>query len=237
MSLLEPTVYRMAINMENNKIIVVGAGHGGLVAAAVLAKNGYNVTVYERNTKKQLGYDWRDCASLKVIREVGIDSLSESDFQIMPRTSFYLASCISPIVQSQENAKTNSTTVERRALLSALVDHAKECGAKIKFGVSVTEPIIDGDRVSGVVTDKGEVLCDLVIDAAGVDSPIRTALPEDFGIELNHAPGEVLYAYRGYFNKEEKYPETRSPYEVFIYQMGKKGLSWCVTEEDRKSVV
>ncbi|MBQ3051771.1 MAG: NAD(P)-binding protein, partial [Clostridia bacterium] len=30
-------------------IIVAGAGHGGLTAAALLAKAGFDVTIYERN--------------------------------------------------------------------------------------------------------------------------------------------------------------------------------------------
>ncbi|MCR5041882.1 MAG: NAD(P)-binding protein, partial [Clostridia bacterium] len=40
------------------KIIVAGAGHGGLVAAAHFAKAGYDVTVYEKNAREDLGYDW-----------------------------------------------------------------------------------------------------------------------------------------------------------------------------------
>ena len=38
------------------KILVAGAGHGGLVAAAILAKQGYDVTVYEAKKKEDLGH-------------------------------------------------------------------------------------------------------------------------------------------------------------------------------------
>ena len=34
------------------KIIVAGAGHGGLTAAYNLAKNGFDVTVYEKNKRE-----------------------------------------------------------------------------------------------------------------------------------------------------------------------------------------
>lgn len=33
------------------KILVAGAGHGGLAAAALLAKDGHSVTVFEKNTR------------------------------------------------------------------------------------------------------------------------------------------------------------------------------------------
>ena len=44
----------------SRKIIVAGAGHGGLTAAALLAKAGFDVTIYERNEEGKLGYDWTD---------------------------------------------------------------------------------------------------------------------------------------------------------------------------------
>lgn len=37
-------------SMRNRKVIVVGAGISGLATAALLAKDGYNVTVLEKNS-------------------------------------------------------------------------------------------------------------------------------------------------------------------------------------------
>ena len=42
------------------QIIVAGGGHGGIAAAHLLAKRGYDVTVYERHTRENMGYDWTD---------------------------------------------------------------------------------------------------------------------------------------------------------------------------------
>ena len=42
------------------KVIVAGAGHGGLVAASKLAKFGYDVSVYEKKQREELGHDWED---------------------------------------------------------------------------------------------------------------------------------------------------------------------------------
>ena len=42
------------------KIIVAGLGHGGIAAAALIAKAGFDVTVYEQKSEGTLGYDWTD---------------------------------------------------------------------------------------------------------------------------------------------------------------------------------
>ena len=46
------------------KILVAGAGHGGLAAAGLLAKQGADVTIFERGTEEGLGYDWTDIFNL-----------------------------------------------------------------------------------------------------------------------------------------------------------------------------
>ena len=42
------------------KIVIIGAGHGGLQAAKELSKDGFDVTVYEKNSPEKVSYDWRD---------------------------------------------------------------------------------------------------------------------------------------------------------------------------------
>ena len=42
------------------KIIVAGGGHGGITAGMLLAANGYDVTVYEKNSRENMGHDWTD---------------------------------------------------------------------------------------------------------------------------------------------------------------------------------
>ena len=45
------------------KIIIAGAGHAAMMCGATLAKNGYDVTVYERRKRKDVGYPWFDCVN------------------------------------------------------------------------------------------------------------------------------------------------------------------------------
>lgn len=52
------------------KIIVAGAGHGGLVATAILSKAGHDVTVIEKEKRESLGHDWEDRFSFDLLREI-----------------------------------------------------------------------------------------------------------------------------------------------------------------------
>ena len=61
------------------KIIVAGAGHGGLAAAAELAKAGYDVSVYEAKKRNELGHDWEDRFSFDLLLSaVKADKLPDS---------------------------------------------------------------------------------------------------------------------------------------------------------------
>ena len=59
------------------QIVVVGAGIGGLVAAAGLARNGHRVTVYERlSSTTEIGYAFRITAnSDRCLKILGIDTI------------------------------------------------------------------------------------------------------------------------------------------------------------------
>ena len=38
----------------SKKIIVAGGGHGGIAVASILSRNGFDVTVYEKNSRENM---------------------------------------------------------------------------------------------------------------------------------------------------------------------------------------
>ena len=60
------------------RILVAGAGHGGLTAAYNLSKAGYDVTVIESKKRENLGYDWHDALEMSAFTESGIPCPPES---------------------------------------------------------------------------------------------------------------------------------------------------------------
>ena len=63
------------------RILVAGAGHGGLSAAYNLARNGYDVTVIEAKSREDLGYDWHDALEMSAFIESGMPCPPESMYE------------------------------------------------------------------------------------------------------------------------------------------------------------
>ena len=213
------------------RFIVAGGGNGGLVAAIHLAKAGHHVILFEKNRKENIGmpqtdafdYDTFDYAGIPVApyfkRGKNVITFIPSDSELDPLT----------LPQVSEN----SFLVDRKELADYLFTLAEEAGVEIKFGEGVTGPIILGNRVCGVTTEKGEYYCDLVIDACGIYSPIRCNLPQHFGVNREIKKYDVIHSYRGYFNREQGAPEPVTDYNVYFKNDGNIGFSWLITEFDR----
>lgn len=220
------------------KIIVAGAGHGGLSAAIKLAKNGFDVTVIEAKKRDDLGYDWCD-----VMRK---DTFVFAD---IPCPDDMLRSCYNmSYMNPKKSVKLADTSepskiykyVERKALLKYLVDYAEECGVKFLFETKVNFAICGENCVKGVsVESKGEkknLFGDVVIDAAGMNSPVRESLPEHFGIENKVSPSAIFTAYRAFYEKlADEFTDPR--YCVFFYNGGRCGMDWMITEDDYMDVL
>ena len=59
---------------EKMKVIVAGAGTGGLVAAERLGKLGFEVTVYEKAVSlDEMRYDWHDDVNPAVFKRLGME--------------------------------------------------------------------------------------------------------------------------------------------------------------------
>ena len=221
------------------KIIVAGAGHGGLVAAGYLAKAGHTVTVLERaNGAEELGHDWEDRFDSDLLCSIlgkTVADFPQGSWRKRGDTVF-----VSPskrtFVKVKFNEENRQKIMWRKPLLKMLLDFATESGAEIRYGETVTGPLVVRRKVLGVSTENGDFLSDLVIDAAGVFSPVRSNLPEEFLIENTPKRGDLFYAYRAYFNKiSEITPDE--PFEVYLYHEKEQGLSWLCTNDDSVDIL
>lgn len=220
------------------KIIVAGAGHGGLVAAAMLSKAGHEVTVIEKQKRESLGHDWEDRFTFEILSEVTGKEIPSKAWRYRGDCAFLSPDYKTRVVvnYSPENRQ---KVMWRKPLLNMLLENAEMSGARFVFEKEILSAVVSSDRVTGVKTKDGDFSADLVIDAAGAFSPVRMSLPSSFGIERKPKRGDVFYARRTYFEKiGAENAETKSvPFEVYLCHNGEQGLSWCCTNENSVDIL
>lgn len=213
-------------------IIIAGAGHGGLTAGAILAQNGHNVSVYEKSSRDALGHDWEDRFTFELLRkELNVDSLPDDIWRYRGDCAFVSPNYKTNVVINYTD-ENRQKIMWRKPLIQMLVGHAEKCGVDFHFSDEVFSPIVSENRVAGIKTQSGEHFADLIIDAAGVFSPVRSNLPDSFAIEKLPTRGDVFYAYRAYYEKKDPTAEPDTPFEVYLCHDGEQGLSWCCTNSD-----
>ncbi|MBQ7740235.1 MAG: NAD(P)/FAD-dependent oxidoreductase [Eubacterium sp.] len=214
------------------KIIIAGAGHGGLVAATHFAKNGYDVTVFEKRKRENLGHDWHDWLSYAAFDDSGIPRPDESIVHKgIPSCFRNPKNSINIITQPDEAA----IIMDRKELITFLVSLAEEAGAKLVFDTEILAPITEGRAVKGIFIKQGDevkaVEGDLLVDAAGMYSPIRSKLPATFNIDNEINKRSIFHVYRAYY--ENLTGEDRDPaYHIDMFHMYRPGLDWCITNSD-----
>ncbi|MBR5618105.1 MAG: FAD-dependent monooxygenase [Clostridia bacterium] len=206
------------------KIVVAGAGHGGIAAAALLARKGYDVTLVEQHEEAALGYDWRDCIQLYCFEETGLEPPPESELEPLYNLAYFnprKTVCIPP----RRERSSVSMFIERKYLVRHLLRLAGESGVRLRFSCRAESAVMDGTRVVGLKTADGVLPCDLLIDAAGMDSPVRRSLPDSCGIQREISRSDTLYTYRALF--EDTGESADMPiYCAYFYHCGNKGFNW-----------
>lgn len=81
----------------SKKIVVAGAGHGGVIAAAKLAKEGFDVTVYEKKKRENIGHDWEDRFDFQTVLDaVEKDEMPDGAWKYRGNTVFVSPSMSAP---------------------------------------------------------------------------------------------------------------------------------------------
>ncbi len=212
------------------RIIVAGGGHGGIACANLLARAGFAVTVYEKNTRENMGYDWTDIFDPKSLALAGLPFPNKDQYAIKNNMTFVPPSGRVKVTQDVPDDKAE-IKMERRDIYDLLIRTAEESGVQFVFDCAVLSPLLSGDRVIGIATDKGDFTADLVIDACGCESPVRAGLPDCCGIQKHPAKYEKFYVYRAFYNcPEGTYADDK--YKVYLLPNGRLGIGWVANEGD-----
>ncbi len=214
----------------SKKIIVAGGGHGGIATASILSRNGFDVTVYEKSSKENMGYDWTDIFDPKALAKADIPMPDKTLFEYKENMTFYSPNEKTPIKQQVPEAELE-IKMERRDIYNLIIDTAENNGVKFVYNCNIESAVIKDNRVVGISTSMGEVYGDLIIDACGCESPVRSSLPKEFGIQKHPDKNEKFYVYRAFYNKgTENHVEDK--YKVCLLPEGKLGIGWVATEEE-----
>lgn len=218
------------------KIIIAGAGHGGLVAGAILARNGHEVILYEKYNEFNLGHDWEDRFPVEILFDFIGEPVPWDALRKRSDSTFYSPDEKTPIVVKfiEEN---RPRMMWRSDILAKLIKNYLACGGKIVFGEEVFYPIISNGSVVGINTKSGNNYADLVIDALGIDSVLRKNLPEEFNIERDYSYGEAFYSYRAYYQNNSQVADKEAPFETYIAHLGEQGISWYDAEGENIDVL
>lgn len=203
------------------KIILTGAGYGAFTCSFLLARAGYDVTVYEKSAQHLLGQDWYDPISLSDFTKVGLQAPPQEE--LLPPTDCLLHSPSGlGSLRLPKKATGNYVSVNQRFLKAFLTAQCKAAGVKFCFDTECLEPIVDRRRVTGLkVRQQGKKLSvfgDLVIDCCGAYSPIKANLPNYLGVTKTAPEEPVFHSYCISYQLATAVPTSDK--EVFLYPNG-----------------
>ncbi|KAF2740096.1 FAD/NAD(P)-binding domain-containing protein [Polyplosphaeria fusca] len=237
------------------KVIIVGAGFGGLTAAIECIRQGHTPVIYESFPElKVLGdiisfgpnagrifYRWSDGAVSKLMRTLSID-LTDYGFNIHKYDT-------GEIVINQKTPPRDETAPNfnghRGELHEVVFNYAKEIGVEINLGCRV-ENYWETEEAAGIFLDDGtKITGDVVIGSDGVRSKARTLV-----LGYEDKPKSSGYAvFRAWFSNKDMIadPETKQfcengdtfngwigPDVHFLFSTIKNGSDccWVLTHRD-----
>jgi 2-polyprenyl-6-methoxyphenol hydroxylase-like FAD-dependent oxidoreductase len=175
------------------RIVMCGAGVCGLTTAMLLAKDGHQVTVLERDPAEapdpSTAWDDWDRRGVNQFRLAhfllpGFRAVVERELpeviDVLMAAGAYRFNPLGVFAEAMDPEGRNDVVTARRPLVEAVVARvaATTPGVTIRRGVAVGGVVAEGDpgdlpRIVGVGTESGEeIRADLVVDAGGRRSPL-----------------------------------------------------------------
>jgi 2-polyprenyl-6-methoxyphenol hydroxylase-like FAD-dependent oxidoreductase len=181
--------------MSNKKILISGAGVGGLTLAYFLQKSGFEPIVIEKAASLRDGGYMIDFFSsgISVAEEMGIiDQLKERDHHsdiIIQQNEKGKKQFILNMSGFRASVKGKLFNFLRTDLVDVLYRKVKE-DVEIRFSTSIQSIIQDADKVTVAFEDGKQETFDLLVGADGLKSNVRTKV---------YAPEKIEELYLDYY--------------------------------------
>ncbi len=175
---------------KTSKILIVGAGIGGLCAAAALGQIGADVDVVEikpENTVPGVGFGLRTNA-LRALREIGLYDQCLSIGYPSPALSYYDRHgdhVVELPFGRQFDGMPNNVLLPRLGFLEVATARAVELGCTLRMSTTITDLEQDSTGVSVTFNDGTSGRYDVVIGFDGIKSQVRQEL---FGRKYDPVP-------------------------------------------------
>jgi flavin-dependent dehydrogenase len=216
---------------EQSDVLIVGAGTAGSYLGWLLARQGWRVTIFERDQQGHVG------GRLEVIH-FETDRLENSGIPMPGENAgevigvFEEDSVVSPDFRTLIKVKALQTIIRLPVFLRRMHTLLEETGASIAFNCSFVEPIFEEGRITGVRAERdgAEMECRarLVVDASGTTAVVRRSLPPEYGVEtFKLGPHDVMYVLLQYIKWSrpgEPYPPFLHSYSYHLAWLGPAGI-------------
>lgn len=156
-------------------LIIAGAGPAGSAAAIRAASAGLSVALLDKASQFP-----RTKACGDALTPLAVEALHRLGVPLPPGTQpvrglAAWGEADHPQLYPWPGHLTQSVTVPRDRLDAHLLEAARQAGAHVQLGETITGLRLDGDRCRGLMTASGQWLAPVVIDAAGASSRLGAA--------------------------------------------------------------
>lgn len=200
---------------ETADVVVIGAGPAGAVSAYMLARQGHSVVLLEKelNPRFHIGESllpymmglFERIGLREVVASQGYVPKFGGEFIDPTEKKFFEGVFRADFTKQGEGRHDNAFQVERSRFDRMLAEQAEAAGAKVVFGASVGELLMDGDRMVGVRYEHDgeshEVHSSYVVDASGRTGKIA----HRFGLRKTLEKLRMVAVFRHYTGLDESH--------------------------------
>lgn len=230
-----------------SQVVVVGAGPAGTAAAYALAKAGLEVVLLERGDYPGAKNVMGGVLYRQMLDDIIPDFWKEAPLERhIVEQRLWVMGKESVVTLGHKNQRFAAEPYNNFTVLRAKFDQwfaakAEEAGVMLLTETVAEDLLMDGDKVIGVKTDRGDIFCNVVIIADGVNS----LLAQKAGLHAELKPDQASLAVKEIIALPKEKIEDRFNLEpgqgatielVGEISAGMVGLGFIYTNQDTLSV-